>query len=271
MMRDLARMANEPPTQLAARVSHDATLISDFEFLNQTGMTRAEFAEKRKRDARFDFEQSAVADLDAALDHLSGSAADRYASYHGLRSLEDSKLAELQRKSAELEQIISAPIEAEGAIRAALRRTADAFLNGKSTDESDADKRADLDAKLAAHKHRAEAAKMALSDIGKDIDAQQIRCRRIKDREREFLVPVIFDAVAKSGLVKRWRAARDEMLATETVLRALRQAFVPPDGCSYPWAPPHETTPGTHVAVRQWAAVADQLRRDPRAEVKVPA
>jgi hypothetical protein len=269
LIRDLARMADEAPQQIGARVSHDAKVISDHEFHVKHGMSREAYIERESMRARDAFEQDAVQELDVALDHLSGSANEKWVAFCGLLKLEQGKLAGLEAKRAELEGMASSAVAVEAEIKKLIRRSAD-FLLGKSVEESDASQRLELERKRVEQAHRAEAARVALPDLEKQIDKQQLRCRRLRDRERDFLVPLVFSVVEQSGVVQRWRAARNEMIATETLLRGLLQSFVPPDGCSYPWQPPRESTPATHVAMKQWAALAEQLRRDPRAEVQVP-
>jgi hypothetical protein len=265
---DLRRMGDDG-TQLVGRPVTDPRVLSDHEFFVKHGLTRDQFAERSAMFEREAWEANAVRDIDDVLDCLAGSAADKYLAYHGMLSTEQGRLAELQRKSAELEAIMAQPVEAESALRAALRRTADALLNGKSGDESDADKRAELDAKIAAHRHRAEAAKIALADIGRDIDRQQVRVRHVKSRESEFLTPVIFAAVRESGIVERWEQLRAEADALETQLLGLVQTFSVPAGHSAPWRPPIKRELSTVESRRHWAAVADALQRNPNSQIEI--
>ena len=268
LARDALRQSQGADGQLRGRGTTDPAVLSDFEFHAKHGMTREQYIERDRQWKRADFESAATGDIDESLDGLAGAPADKYLAYHGVRTVEDGKLADLQRKAAELESIIGMPVESEGAIRAALRRTADALLSGKSAEESDADKRAELDSKLAAHKHKAEAARIALDDIAKDIDRQQVRCARVKERESDFLPAVVLAAVERSGMVERLQALRSEADELETLLQGLRATFggtlgVAPrdhrtvlDGRKREWA-----------VTEQWKAVADALRTNPCADV----
>jgi hypothetical protein len=203
-------MANAPTPQLGARGTDDQRVISDYEFQQKHGLSRDEYAERGRLLDRERYEADAVADLDDTLDRFTGTAAVRYASYHGLLALEQGALAELERRAAELESIIAEPIETESGMRATVRRVADRLLAGKSADESDKAQVIEARDRAAAQQLRAEAAKLALGDIAKDIDRQGVRCRHVKSRGGEFLAPVVFEAVRHSAKI----AKRESPLAS---------------------------------------------------------
>jgi hypothetical protein len=275
LMGDLARMAHEATPQLAVRVTHDQRIIDDHEFLQTHKMTRQQFAERQRLWDRTAFEERAIADLNG--DPPSGvstvglsPARAQYVRFHGWLVAERDKLATLEAKRTELQGMVDGAVDTEGEIKKLIRRSAD-FLLGRSAEDSDASQRLALETKRAEQIHRSEVARVALPDLQRDIEIAEVRCKRLQERESEFLVPAIFEVVEKSSIVERWQKLRDEGDALEEQLRGLMHAFVPPHGFSYPWTPPREKPFKSLDARKAWAAMAEAMRSDPRAKVKVPA
>jgi hypothetical protein len=271
LVNDLMRLNTPMP---AGRVAHDEKTISDFEFFQNNGMSRAQYAEREALWKRAAFEETATADLNG--DPPSGvstvglsPARAQYVRFHGWLASERDKLTGLEAKRTELQGMVDGALDVESEIKKLIRRSAD-FLLGKSTEDSDASQRLALETKRAEQIHRSEAARLALPDLEQGIEIAGVRCARLRERENEFLVPAIFEVVEKSGIVERWQKLRDEGDALEEQLRGLLQSFVPPHGHSYPWTPPREKAFKSLDSRKAWAAMADALRSDPRGKVKVP-
>jgi hypothetical protein len=184
---DLERIAREETGFVGdPRIDWRTQKEADFTFKN--GMSWADMAERERELRRLNFEDEAVKDLagnppDDAGDEkeiingvtktkktiksLSGRRM-RYARYHAWYAKLASELSSLEAKKVELEAIVAAPVEAEGAARNGIRRTA-AFLlgRGNGSGEGEAEVAA---AKLAIAQHRAEAATVALSELEWEID-----------------------------------------------------------------------------------------------------
>jgi hypothetical protein len=190
MFQDLARMAQSGPAQLGGRVSHDPDMLAEAAFQDtHGGMSRATAAERARVFEREAWEADNLGDLEA--DDFGGSTPrERFAAYHALRKSEEDKLAALQAKRSELESIAGAPLTTESDIRAALRRSAD-FLLGKSKEDSDTAKRVELESRRAEQLHRAEAARLAMGDIAREITVAELRVKRLRERHDGFLAPVL--------------------------------------------------------------------------------
>jgi hypothetical protein len=200
LANDLRRMASAGPAQLGARVSHDPNLLAEDEFRRtHQGMDRLSWAAREKMLQQERYEADALSDLDGEappIDGLpSGLSAKRkaYAAFAVWLKGEEQKLALLENKRHDLQTMVDAPAEAEGNIRAMLRRTADALLHGTPADESDAAKRLELETRHTAQRHRAEAATMALADLEPQIEVARLRVDRLRSREMEYLAPVMHE------------------------------------------------------------------------------
>jgi hypothetical protein len=190
------------PAPFDPRANNPAA-VAEANFIAKNGMTRAEYNDRNSVWARQNFEADAVRDLTGDLPELADTrsmtpARARYANYFMLRQRERKKLDELEQRKADLEAMIAAPNATETEVRNGIRRTA-AKLLGRASDSGESDAGA-LASKLAVANHKAEAAKLALPELEREIDKAQLRVAKISEREGEFLNAAIVEIADASGL-----------------------------------------------------------------------
>ncbi len=264
MLRDLGRMASEPVQQLAARVSHDPNLISEAEFQIQHGMSKAAYAERQRIWARDAYEQEVTADLDGSpplIDVPDGLTPKRQAWFRFSRWLsdEESTLAALEAKRAELQSIIAEPVSTEGALRQMVRRTADTLL-GKGREESDATAWAALESQRVAQQHRAAAAQLAIEDLEQDLEISRLRVDHLRNRLREFLSPCIFEAA--EGIQRILAHKRAQVAALEKALNPLSEYSY------YGLQVTQPEQPSLDIRWKHsWDGIANALQADPATDI----
>jgi hypothetical protein len=231
------------------------------------GMSRAADGQREQVLARETFEQEATGDLEGpppTADVPAGLSAKRrdYFLFAAWLKSEESKLGELERKRAELEASIAAPAEYESTVRALLRRTADALLRGLPADASDAAKRQELEAKHAQQRLQAVAAGLALPEIEKQIEVATLRVGRLRQRESEFLAPVLFElAEGTERLLARKKA---EVEALERLLKPLYAHY-----WQYGMQRFEPEQPRVECKWKgDWHSVAEALAADPAVDVR---
>jgi hypothetical protein len=269
---DKTRLENQGVPQIGARVSTDPSVLAEDKFMREHGgMSYAAYRERDQLIAREAFEQEATADLEGdppPCDVPASLTPKRamYARYHAWLSAEQAKLAALERKRTELQAIVDLPLATESDIRAMLRRTADALLNGVPADESDAAKRLELEGRRIDQLHKCEAAKIALNHLGQQITVSELRVARLREREREFLYPILHEAAEPlERLLDRKRA---EVAALEKTLFPIWNDFA-----TYQVVenidPPDVSVKSRH----SWYDIADALQADPAADISkmIPA
>jgi hypothetical protein len=219
-----------PPAQLNFRPTHDTNALADAEFERQHGMSPATAALRKAAWDREQFENDATADLESddppKIATPAGLSAKHAMFWRFSKwcAYESDKLASLEARRDRLQSLIDAPAESEGAISAMIRRTADLLLSGVGVDESDAKQRAELETKRTEQLHTAQAAALALNDVNQEITIGELRVKRLRERESEFLSPVIRELF--DPIMARIEAKRNEVAAIERSLPAARAAIV---------------------------------------------
>jgi hypothetical protein len=263
LTRDLVRLAEQGATQLPGRVSHDPNLLEEAAFQERHGMSRAAFAERQRLLAREAFELESTADIEGdppLCEAPAGLTAKRtaYFRYHAWLRGEEQALATLENKRRDLQAIIDAPAATEGALRQMLRRTADVLL-GKDSEQSDATAWAALESKRTEQAHKAEAARLALSDIEGQIQIAALRVDRLREREKQYLNPVLCELGEQ--IAQRLAQRRAEVQALERLLAPLYGSY---GGYSRTTIePPHVEIGWRH----SWHDIADTLRSDAAADI----
>jgi hypothetical protein len=200
---DLARMARSGVAAPFDPRANNPAVQAEADFIAKNGMTRAEYRDRNSVWARQNFEVEAVRDLSGDPPELADTrgmtpARAKYANYFALQQRERKKLDELERRKADLEQMISAPTAAETEVRNGIKRTA-AKLLGRTSDSGESDAGV-LASKLAVAQHKAEAAKLALPELEREIDKAQLRVAKLYEKEPEFLNAAIVEIADASGL-----------------------------------------------------------------------
>jgi chromosome segregation ATPase len=266
LARDIKRMA-DAPQPLIGRPVTDPQVLSDFEFQAKHGMSREQYAERARQWQRQEFEDKATADLNGdPPDNMLGTDFRfpgmtplrlRYTKYAEWLARESDKLNALERRRADLQSMIEAPAQTEGAIRQALRRTADVLL-GKSVDDSDTEQRLKLETRRMEQLHKAEAAKLAMPELEREIEIAKLRVHKLREREPEFLNPVIQEAARDVEL--RLAECRAEVAALERLLKPLSEFRV--YGAKRIEAPAFDIEWGY-----SWSEIGKALRADPIADI----
>jgi hypothetical protein len=245
--------------------THDAMQEQQFKD-SHGGMSRGDYAERERMYAAERQQIKVLADIESdppPIDTPAGMSSKRraYAAYHAWLTAETATLTALEAKRAECQAIVDAPAESEGTIRATVRRVADRLLNGLPSDASDALAYREADAKRQQQQLAAEAAAMALNDLERPIEIAQMRVNRLREREREFLSPVLFEAA--EGLRRTLARVRAEAAALEDLIEPLFRGFA-----VYGVKIDEVETPSVDVKWRHsWHDVADALAADPTADV----
>jgi hypothetical protein len=302
MGRDLARMARDGgDTKLFGRPNTDPRVISEADFLQRHGITREQMAERDRELAHLEFEQSSVADLsgeppDDAGDemeirngvtrtkktlNLKGLSPQRkrYALYHAWFANLTSVLEALEKRKVDLEAIIAAPVEAGFALRKGIRRTAD-FLLGRTQSGGEGEAEA-MSAKLAIAQHRADAARVALPELEREIERARLRLKHLEGREADFLNPALAELADHLGAlylqqIERLRYTAGLLFGLSSVVRtygdgfqeALENIKFPRMGLpSIMSADANAFVIAARGNTAVWRQVAESLRRDPRANV----
>jgi hypothetical protein len=197
-----------------------------------------------------------------------------------------------QRKRGALVGIKEAPRATESAIRTLVKRGADFLLGRAQEDEGDTAKRRALDDRLAEQRYRAESAEAALVEVDCEIDRAKLRCKRLAEREEEFLDAAVYELGCKhvgSAYRERAEALRDvvNLAAGLSEFRgysggrprslgasvrnvsiggyvAPKVEFVLPDFGALGSPKPIATKDADRAT---WRKVADALRSDPHADV----
>lgn len=228
---DLHRMARDGAAPLPGRPITEPSALADANFFIRHQITREQYGEMERKRDRSAWEERVVADLQdeppsglgANIMHLSPQKA-RYTRFRAWLQTEKSKLADAHRKLATLDGLVEAPRETEGKIQALVRKTA-AFLLGRGTDDSAVDERATLDSKLTAERHRAEAAQAARPEIERLVEIAELRVRRLKEREPDFVRAAVIEHAIKSELGARYQKAVDELAAVLDEINGLCAEF----------------------------------------------
>ena len=269
LIADLARMGRDGGAPLIGRPNVEPSVLEEVAFREKNGMSRADFAERerqRKREAAEDqilnfYRGPIPGDVVADVRGLRGARLE-FARFKAWLSRTAGELAELESTRSKLNDIIEAPTKTAGGIAALVKRTA-SLLIGNSSADIDADERLNLDRRLAAERHRAEAARQALPEVEAQIAAKQMQAELLQSRESEFLNPLMQDLLEASGVAKLLARRRAEVARLELIIKDCDRDFPRsyyddrpshPEVCDISW---HHS----------WRDIAGALRSDPRAEV----
>jgi hypothetical protein len=280
---------------------------AEADFFRKHGVTRAQWAERERAIARQEFEDASTADLNGeppdnvcdgeteirnGISHvksrknLKGLSPQRarYARYHFWKAKLGAELSSLEAKKVELEGIIAAPAEAQVAIQEGLQRTA-AFLLGRAPDHAEGEAEALAD-KLAVTKHRAEAARVALPELEKQIERARVRVKYLSDREHEFLHPALAELVDHLGplyiqQIRDLRSMADLLFGLAQLTRTYADGNEVTAAIKFPRiglpsirdVDGNAFIIGAYGSTAVWQEVIESLRRDPRGSVEglIPA
>lgn len=206
LSRDLRRMAKEGSNRQFERVTTDPAVLAEIEFFEKHGMWREQATEFQKMRRREDYEERAIdglrGDPPENICNTDGCSPKRarFARYLEWLHQETKELEALQARGAELEAMIEAPAATEEKIKELVRRTASALM-GRTAFASNESPSA-LDVQLAAERHQAEAARVALAELHGLIERAQLRVDHLRGREAEFLKPALIEIADELGLGK---------------------------------------------------------------------
>jgi hypothetical protein len=228
---DLARLAHSGEGQLVGRPSTDNDVLADDAFRREHGMSRADFAararlwerERAEADITRDVDGDIPNNVDADVRGLSGGRREwaRYCAWlHQTRE----QLAQLESVKAHLDRLIAAPTEMAETIAQSVTATAKRLVKGLAGDDEGAE-RDEMDRKLAAQRHKAQAAQEAMKDVDSRIGAKELQLKRLREREAEFLEPAIDEAFAASGARKIVERKRAELAAVEKAVKSFREGL----------------------------------------------
>ena len=271
MLNDLARMARDGSAPLIGRPITEPSALERANFmLTHNNMTPEQWQESQRQLQREAIEDKILMEyrgeipgnVVADVRGLRGARCE-WVRFKAWLARTTAELSELESTKARLSDIMSAPDKTAGVIGALISRTA-AFLLGKGGADDDATERLELDKKLAAERHRSQAAAEALPEIERQIEVKQMQVEALQSREGEFLNPAMQDLLEASGVAKLLARRRAEVLALESIIRDCDRDF--------PWDYYNDHRP-KHSEVcdiewrHTWRDVAGALRSDPRAEV----
>jgi hypothetical protein len=116
----------------------------------------------------------------------------RLARFVAWREREGAALAVLVKARARLADVVEAPVETQRRIGEMIKTGASRLLaaiggNVEDALDDDAISRRVLDERLAAQRHRADAAREAILGLDPKIEAAQLRVAKLKEREPEFV------------------------------------------------------------------------------------
>jgi hypothetical protein len=269
MLSDLARMYPNGPAQFGGRVvdkdDSSSPLVTEQAFFDEHKMSRADYAERERIWAQNAWEDDVCEDLGGqppAIDTPPGLTPTRaaYWRFRQWMAAEYDKLEAAKKKKADLQALIDAPAAAESGLAALVRRTADRLLNGLPADESDAAKRLELETQNVAARHKAEAAALVLSDVENELEIALLRCRRLREREYEFLNPAMLEC--GEGAAQLLAKKRAEVAALERLVKPLIANYAGYGQTIYAKSETAEIKwKGT------WRGIADALTTDAAADV----
>jgi hypothetical protein len=270
LMNDLARMARNGEGQLIGRPITDANVLEEVAFRDKHGMSRADMAARDALWKRSDAEDAILEDYRGAIPGdvigefrgLKGARLE-FARFGAWRDRTAAQLTELEATKANLTDIIAQPGQTQNSIVAAVKRTARLLL-GAGT-EDDADARLELDRKLAAEQHRAEAAAQVLPEVEAQIAAKKKQYHTLIDRTVEFLNPAMIEIFEESGIGKIYAGKKAEMQALDNLVSGFLRGYTDrntPDVTSLAPAPRIDLG-----WAHSWHEIENELRKDARAEV----
>jgi hypothetical protein len=301
MGRDLEHLAREgSPAPFTSDPRIDPKKKADANFFFREGMTREQMLDRERELRRDDLQADAVSDLVGEPPSDVGDQQEivngvsktkrtlnlkglppqqkRHALYRAQLASLASVLEGLEAKKVELEALIAAPAESEGALRKAVRQTADALLGrAGSGAESEA---AALTGKLAIANHRADAARLALPMLEQDIDRARIRLKFWDGREMEFLGPVLVEAADHLGAlylqqIERLRITAGVLFSLSGLVKTYGDGFQATEPIKFPQmglpslagAKAEAFVIGARGDGSVWRGVIEALRRNPAAKV----
>ena len=232
MLNDLARMARDGSAPLIGRPITEPSALERANFmLTHNNMTPEQWQESQRQLQREAIEDKILMEyrgeipgnVVADVRGLRGARCE-WVRFKAWLARTTAELSELESTKARLSDIMSAPDKTAGVIGALISRTA-AFLLGKGGADDDATERLELDKKLAAERHRSQAAAEALPEIERQIEVKQMQVEALQSREGEFLNPAMQDLLEASGVAKLLARRRAEVLALESDYPRLRPRF----------------------------------------------
>lgn len=207
LLNDLARMAQQGPVDLGARVDLSGQLLAEQNFRDtHDGLSPQQWEARRDVFAREAFEQQVLGDLEG--DFAGKTPRERFAAWSSKLADERRKLALIEDHRDELQRLVDAPKASEGVLAGMLRRTVDGLL-GKGAEESDANALAAAEHERLLGEHRAKAAAIAIAELEPQAEYFRLRIKRLEERRTWFESPAL------------WAAARP---IVEAKLRAEAQA-----------------------------------------------
>jgi hypothetical protein len=261
LLGDLARMYENGPPQLGARVSYDPDVLAEVAFRDRHGMTRAQWQERERIRARQDFETRAVANIEQELDAITATgvtARKRFEMFHACLVRERDKLAELESRRDGFQGLVAAPAVTQNKIRDAVAATKKWLLGGG---DEPAICRQALDAELASATHRAQAAAEAIAEVDAQIEVARLRGERLAEAEKEFLHAAVREVVETSGLLQVLARKRGEVRALERLLGSAADYYG--YGNSVNVEPEHVEMKWRH----SWHEIAEAIRENPTADI----
>jgi len=282
--RDLTRQArSDDSPKLVGRHITDPNSLAEANYFLAHGMTRAQAAERQAARRREEAEAQTLSDLNGEPPRIVntkglGEKRAALANYFDWLHGEAKRRDDLLQRRAELDATIAAPAETESKIHDAVRKTAAAMMGRVHASETI--DRGALDAQLSSERHQSEAAKIAITEIDRQIEKAELRVARLTERESEFLHPALVEAADEIGVGKLYvkkiaelRAVTDLIFGLANTVGGYGSGFEYPADIKFPKATALPSLSkaasgdyfiGAAGNIGVWKALALALRFNPR-------
>jgi len=175
----------------------------------------------RERDRRSELEARAVEAYNA--DVAGSTARERLDALIKWRNQTSAELAALQAQRERLRAMINEPEQVKGRKAGLIKTLAQRLLGGTDVEAFDVLECKTVDGEIAAARHRAAVAAVALVELDEKIDIQELRCKRLAERQHGFVRDALLETIA-SELGPKYRAAVDELRRVVQEIDAARRA-----------------------------------------------
>jgi hypothetical protein len=178
-------------------VISDPESVAESNFMLTHGMaTRAQWAEGQRHRDESDRVHALTEPYEAEV--AGGTAKDRLGAFVAWRNRTARELEALQAKRDRLLAAVDAPAAVQVKRQGLLQMLARKLMGGDDITDADLADTGSIDASLGAATARAEAAKIAVAAMDKDIEAKTLGLKRLRERQRGFVQKAMLQHVAET-------------------------------------------------------------------------